>query len=544
MDIHTTDLLIIGSGLAGIASALKAEKSGLRVLSVGKFAIGMGTNSALSAGAFTVANSRFSKEEHLQATLAAGKGLNRVHLVKVLVEQGPDAVQGLADYGVPLAEGRLGYVVRRPAGSSQVPGVLLMKGLAERLRQSSVTLLPGLTVFDLILEGGQVQGAFGFLRNGTPCLIRSKAVILAGGGAGGIFRRSDNQRGTSGDGYLLALEAGLPLWDLEFVQFYPVVLAEPRLSTFMLYPPYLKEMRLLNERGDNIWESLAIRKDLNEAIVTHRDALSIALYEASAQGDVFADLTQVPEERWNHYPLNFLRKSKFPFRERPVLVSPAVHFFMGGVEIDEKGKTALPGLFAAGEAAWGVHGANRLGGNALTECAVFGRLAADGAVNYIREKREEREVSPESLEALQRKWERKAAGYLRKKRGSFGHPRDLLRELKDLVWRFAGPSREDKSLKEGLEGLNHLKRKAENLSPATVDALFDRKRLKNGMLLMEAILRGSLLRQESRGSFFRKDFPNQDDPNWRRSSCYRLNKGEIEITHRPVDPGAGKEHGN
>ena len=123
---------------------------------------------------------------------------------------------------------------------------------------------------------------------------------------------------------------------------------------------------------------------MNQVILDQRDRLSIFLYEASQNGDVYFDLTRVPEEEWERYPLNFLKKSKFPFRERPFLISPAVHFFMGGVEIDEEGRTALPGLFAAGEVAWGVHGANRHGGNALTECAVFGIAAGRSAVEYVR----------------------------------------------------------------------------------------------------------------------------------------------------------------
>jgi aspartate oxidase len=205
-------------------------------------------------------------------------------------------------------------------------------------------------------------------------LIQSRAVILSAGGAGAIYRRNDNQRSILGDGYALALRAGLPLFDLEFVQFYPFVLGEPRLSSFLLYPPYSKEVRLFNEKGEDLLEQFSFRGDLNQAIVAQRDRLSIALYHASQNGDVFFDLTQVPEGEWEHYPLNFLKKSKFPFRDRPFLVSPAVHFFMGGVEIDEKAATSLPGLFAAGEVVWGIHGANRLGGNALTECAVFGAI--------------------------------------------------------------------------------------------------------------------------------------------------------------------------
>jgi succinate dehydrogenase/fumarate reductase flavoprotein subunit len=531
MEELTTDILVIGSGLAGLLSALEAERAGLRVLMVGKFAIGMGTNTSLANGAFTASNSHFSKEDHLQATLESGKGLNQVRLVNTLVEKGPDAIKRLRDYGAPILEKGMGYIMDRPEGSSQLPGVLLIKPLVERLKSSSIKVLPGLVIFDLVIEEGRVQGAFGFLKDGKPCLIQSRAVMLSTGGAGAIYRRNDNQRSILGDGYALALRAGLPLFDLEFVQFYPFALGEPRLSSFLLYPPYPKEVRLFDEKGEDLLERFNLRGDLNRAIIVQRDRLSIALYSATQNGDVFFDLTQVPREKWEYYPLNFLKKSKFPFHERPFLISPAVHFFMGGLEIDEKAATSLPGLFAAGEVVWGIHGANRLGGNALTECAVFGVIGGQSAAEYVRQKEREQEPSNLFSENLMKKWDRKVRSYLRKRRGTFDPPRDLLKELKDLAWRYASPVREEESLKEGLGRLASIERRIERVYPATLKDLFKKRDLENVALLLKAILQGSLLRTESRGSFFRKDFPNQDDTNWLKNTCYHLKKGEIEITH-------------
>ncbi len=533
MEEFSTDILVVGSGLAGMVSALEAERADLQVFIVGKFTIGMGTNTSMANGAFTAANSRFSKEDHLQATLESGRGLSHLKLAKTLVENAPDAIGRLRDYGVPMVERGIGYAVDRPKGSSQLPGVLLTKALVERLRKSSIRLLPGLVIFDLVIEEGEVRGAFGFFRDGKPYLIKSRAVILAAGGAGAIYRRNDNQKSIHGDGYALALRAGLPLLDLEFVQFYPLVLAEPRLSSFILFPPYPKEIRLVNEKGEDLVERLGIRGDFNQAVIDQRDCLSIALYEASQKGDVYFDFTHVPEERWNHYPFNFLKKSKFPFHERPFLISPAVHFSMGGVEIDERGKTPLPGLFAAGEVAWGIHGANRLGGNALTECAVFGSIAGQSAAEYARMKANGEKQSTLS-EVLERRWERKAKGYIKKKRGTFDHPRELLKGLKDLAWKYAGPVREEGSLREGLDRLASLEERIEAVYPATLKDLFKKRDLENVAILLKAILKGSLLREESRGSFFRKDFPNQDDQNWMKNTCYRLEKGEFQITHRSV----------
>jgi succinate dehydrogenase/fumarate reductase flavoprotein subunit len=534
MEHLSTDILVIGSGLAGMVSALEAERLGLKALMVGKFAIGMGTNSSMANGAFAGATSRFPKEDHLKVSLESGRGLNCIPLVQTLVEKAPDAIEMLRNFGVPMVEKKREYVIDRPEGSSQLAGTLMVKALVERLKRSSMKLLPGMIVFDLVVEEGEVRGAFGFLKEGKPCLIQSKAVILAAGGAGAIYKRNDNQKSILGDGYALALRAGIPLFDLEFVQFYPLVLAEPRLSTLILLPPYPRGTRLFNEKGEDLFGKPDVGEDLNQAVISQRDRLSLALHEASEKGDIYLDLTQVPQEEWRHYPLNFLRKSKFPFHERPFLVSPAVHFFMGGIEIDEHGRTVLPGLFAAGEVVWGIHGANRLGGNALTECAVFGVTSGRSATEYVYQKGEGQGSSAVLSETSMGRWERKAKNYVKKRKGPFDPPKGLLKNLKELAWKYAGPVREESLMKEGVSQLASLEKKIERLYPATVKDLFGRRDLENAALVLKAILQGSILREESRGAFYRKDFPEQDDPDWMKNTCCRLVKGELEITHRPI----------
>jgi succinate dehydrogenase/fumarate reductase flavoprotein subunit len=538
MDELSADILVIGSGLAGMVAALEAEESGLKVALVGKIAIGLGTNSSISGGGFMAAGSKFSEEDHLRATLESGKGLSELKLVKILVENGPRAIETLRNYGVPFVERRIGYRVDRPEGSSQASGILLARALRERLKQNSIQTIPGLTLFDLVVEEGEARGAFGFFRDGKPCLIHSKAVILAAGGAGAIYRRNDNQKSILGDGYGLALRAGLSLLDLEFVQFYPFVLAEPRLSTFILYTPFPKEARVFNEKGEDLLAALGVHGDLNQAVLSERDRISVHLYEASRTGDVYFDYTQVPNERWERFPLNFLKRSRFQFRERPFLVSPAAHFFMGGIQIDGEAKTAIPGLFAAGEVAWGIHGANRHGGNALTECTVFGTLASQSAVAFVREKERGQTQPTVHTEAVSKKWERRAKGYLRKRRGVFDHPRDLLKGLRSLTWRSIGPVREESTLREGLDLLASVEERAERIYAATVRDLFRKRELENAVLITKAILRGSLLREESRGAFCRKDFPRQDDQAWLKHTCYRLHKGKLEITHLPITPSS------
>ena len=199
--------------------------------------------------------------------------------------------------------------------------------------------------------------------------------------------------------------------------------------------------------------------------------------------------------------------------------------------MDEKAATSLPGLFAAGEVAWGIHGADRIGGNALAECAVFGTIGGQSAAEYVRQKEGTQRPFHLFSENLVKKWDRKVRSYLRKRRGTFDRPRDILKELKNLAWRCAGPVREEESLKEGVDQLASIRKRIEEVYPATLGDLFKRRDLENVALLLKAILEGSLLRRESRGTFFRKDFPNQDDQNWLKNTCYRIEKGELRISH-------------
>ena len=173
----------------------------------------------------------------------------------------------------------------------------------------------------------------------------------------------------------------------------------------------------------------------------------------------------------------------------------------------------------------------RLAGAIVVAGALMSVVGGQAAAEYVRQK--EQEQGPFNLfsESFIKKWDRKVRSYLRKRRGTFARPKDLLKELKDLAWRYASPERTEGSLKEGLDRLAVLERRIEKVYPATLKDLFQRRNLENAVLLLKAILKGSLLRTESRGSFFRQDFPDQDDRNWLKHTCYRLVKGELQITH-------------
>jgi succinate dehydrogenase/fumarate reductase flavoprotein subunit len=528
MEEVTTDILIIGSGLAGTVAALEAAKFDSKIILVSKIGIGMGTNSALAHGAFLAAGPNFPIEEHIGLTLGAGRGLNHTGLVKLMAEESQNALKSLEDFGVSFVRTGITSVVDRRSEIRQITGVFLMRKLKETLGKREIIFGQGLKILDLIIQDGEAKGAIGFSRDGKPILISSKATILATGGGGAIYSRHTNQQTIFGDGYLLALKIGLPVIDLEFVQFFPFSCAEPGLATFIFYPWYPPELSLFSAKGENLFKKFGIESDLNRAIITERDRLCILAYEEDRNGGIYCDLTEVPEKKWVHHPLNLLTKRRFDFRRRPFRVAPAAHFFMGGVEINERAETQIRGLFAAGEITWGIHGANRLGGNALTECAVFGRIAGQSASEHIQTR---------NLKIDKSNLRERMGNYINSRIGSpVGDPRQISRSLRELAWKFIGLVRTESSLREGLRQLERLEGKIGALSSGGPTGMLRKKEIENICLLIKAILKGSLLREESRGSFYRCDFPTQDDKNWLKNTYYWLNETgrDFTITHRPV----------
>ena len=379
-------VIIIGAGLAGLTAAHAAAKQGATVLVVDRGPIGIGTNSALANGFFAGPSEKYSPEDYIRDTLRAGRGLNRESMVRLVAREAPSAFQRLRSTGVLLKERGAQRAVVSPE-PSVIPGVALMRKLADLVKDlEGVHVLPGFQVTGLPCHNGRVCGVRGFNRMGEEMDIEAAAVVLAAGGAGAIYRRHDNQKKILGQGYALAARAGLELWDMEFVQFYPLVLADPRLPALIVYPPFAREAKLVDSSGRSILEKHGLG-DVNDAIVRKRDSFSALLFEEAQAGGVFLDLREVPASAWDVHPLAIFKKLRFNFREKPVAVAPAVHFTMGGLRTGETCETDIGGLFACGEILWGLHGANRMGGNALTECvvsgAVAGRAAAERALGEM-----------------------------------------------------------------------------------------------------------------------------------------------------------------
>jgi succinate dehydrogenase/fumarate reductase flavoprotein subunit len=517
-------VLIIGAGLAGMVAALEARKAGAGVLLVDRGIPGTGTNSVLANGNFAITSASRTAGDYIRDVTEIGKGINRLTYVKQVAEGASGIVAFLRDLGLELVESA-GVCFIRASSPEIIPGVTLVRKLAEEVRSSGgIETLTGFHVTELLRDGGRIQGVRGFDKGGREMALHAPAVILACGGAGAVYGRNDNARTILGQGYHLAARAGLELRDMEFIQCYPIVIAEPGLPSMMIYPPYPDEGKLLNAAGEDVVGKHGLG-NINAAIMTKRDTFSALLMEESRKGPVVMDLRKVPESAWQKHPLSLLGRLHFDARRKPVRVAPAVHFCMGGVAIDGEGRTALDGLYACGEMVWGLHGANRMGGNALTECVVSGTMAGCGAARFAR--------SVRSFGAGRRETTAAAASGSKGRKTDF---RQLRQSIARVAWEFAGVVRSRDGIREGLVKIDGIERALGESAAEDPAERIAREDMISAAFAVRTILEASLGREESRGTFIRSDFPLQDDLNGLKNSvCTRdETRGRVHVRFEEV----------
>ncbi|MCU0580198.1 MAG: FAD-dependent oxidoreductase [Desulfobacterota bacterium] len=500
------DVLIIGAGLAGMMAAWAAGQEGARVLLLDRSSLGMGTNSALSNAVLAAPTAAYPPEQYVRDTWEIGRRINRKSWVSRVAQEAPGAIERLLACGLEAQSSRDTYAILSPDPRA-IPGVHLVRRVADRVKQAEhLHIDTGFYVTEILVEEGRAAGVQGLDTRGQETRLSAGAVILAAGGAGAVYHRNDNQKSTLGQGYALAARAGLALWDMEFVQFFPLVLAEPRLPSLILYPPLPREVRLVDARGQDL-SFIHGAGSLGEAIMEKRDEFSAALYERlETAGPVFLDFRSVPASWWDRHPLKGMTRLAFDFRRTPVAIAPAAHFFMGGVRIDGQGETDLPGLFACGEMVWGLHGANRRGGNALTECLVSGWLAGSSAARRSGGQR----TSAPATESLLPKYapvsSLESIGKFRKR-------------LKAAAWGKAGVVRTAEGLRTGLAEIGELEQGLADLQASNPQEKIWLHDLRGATMAVRAVLTAGLNRKESRGSFIRKDFPEEDNGRWLKNSC-------------------------
>lgn len=355
-----------------------------------------------------------------------------------------------------------------------------------------------ITAVSLLVSGGTIGGCVGVTAEGKTVVIRAAAVVLCSGGASALYRFHDNPVFNIGDGYAMASAAGAAMKDMEFVQFYPLVIHAPRLPRIIAPPSLADKGRIVNDAGEDIVEKYGLA-DLRPVAMRGRDKLSIAIYKEMMKGQkVYVDARAI---RSSDSSLEFSAVETMRFLEAryrslnglfPVI--PCAHFTIGGVVIDGEGRTSCEGLFAAGEAACGVHGANRMGGNALTETLVFGYRAGHGAAAFAQENKQKRTGHGEPeylLKSRKNDW----AG----KHGA----RAALAVLRDAMWEHCGPVRHSAGLAAGLEKVATLKE--EGIHSDEPRGLAFSCAVRNSLDTATMIIEGALKRKESLGAHCRED---------------------------------------
>lgn len=511
------EVVVIGGGGAGLIAALEARRAGAEVLLLNKSQRGASCTS-LSFGAFRVARSDEEREEHFAQSIIAGKFLNEKKLLKILVDQAFDRVRSLEEYGVPLLfEAPYFYIL----GNAPFYGLKMTSALQEAAKELGVIFMEHTVALDLLKADSTVCGVLAY-NTGQDILfvISARAVVLATGGAGALYPLHDNSPRTTGDGFALAARAGAVLRDMEFVQFYPLGLVEGDIFRCIV-PPFLGDSApIRNALGENILVKYRIEE--RPAAVKARDSLSQAMFREIMEGRGFGpyleiDLTKVSEKEWDqNRQLRQYKKilqEKYPGLERPLKIAPVCHHFMGGVVIDETCRTNLQGLYAAGEVTGGLHGANRMGGNALSECVVFGSIAGSQAAQYAaRSKGYQIESSMiTNAEILLTNWREKTPDPSKSLR-------ELKRRLAQIMFAKVGIIRNGEQLEKARREVESLAEEAQTrMCCQKPRDILQAIEMINLITTARLVLHRALMRTESRGSHYREDYPETDENSWRIS---------------------------
>ncbi|MFC1864553.1 FAD-binding protein [Chloroflexota bacterium] len=527
-----TDVLVLGSGGAGLRAAIEARKHGVNVLLVSKSRIGMGNNTAISGSGIAAGTGwrepTDSPETHFKDTIIAGRYISNQRLVEVMTQRSGQQVLDLESFGVKFRkrEGAFhmalmaGHTYPRNAFGDKGIGVDLTLPLRDYAASKGVELMEGVLITKLLTTGKAVVGAIGIDEAGEVYNFNAKSTILATGGAGHVYLRTSNAVGSTGDGFMLAYDVGVPMVDMEFVQF---TMSGPNTEMFCAREGAV----IRNSLGENILEKYGI----SDPVKMTRDAVSRAVMTEILEGrssdgmTLTLDTTPISDERFE--ALRALLPKDTPKDKRNFSVGLNSHFFMGGARINENTETCLDRLYAAGEVCGGINGVNRLGGNALAETFVFGQIAGERAAQRALGMEKGAAASSEVSAEVERI----------RKLGSAGgeNVEELQRLLKTTMWNKAAIIRNEKELKEALEEIASLKERLHAVSLGSYRELNNTIRLGNMLVVSEIVVRAALLRTESRGAHYRSDYPEENNREWLKNIVISKKNGEMSLSTVPVD---------
>jgi succinate dehydrogenase/fumarate reductase flavoprotein subunit len=404
-----TDVLIIGSGGAGMYAAIEAARSGCDVLLADRSLIGRGGATVMAQMTVAVALGSETPDHwshHYDDTLEAGRGLCDERLAGLLCEEGPECIREMDEWGVGWAR-KDGRITQAFAPGHDRPRCVYVDFLntgpaVSKTLRHAVTRTKGirkagdLLMVDLVLVDGEVAGAVALhLASGAPVTIAAKATIIAAGGLTRLYRRNSASANMGGDGYALALRAGAPLIDMEFVQFFPIGHLAPRLIGMdpIMWDPFRYKLggRLLNRAGEEFTARYGVSEDgryvITRDLATYAIVKEVEAGRGSPHGGAYLSFQHCSEAELSAAfgpVIDRLARNNIDLTKMPIEVAPIAHYHMGGVVADERMATELPGLLVAGEAVGGANGANRLSGNAITEALVFGRRAGRSAAERVK----------------------------------------------------------------------------------------------------------------------------------------------------------------
>ena len=574
-------MLVVGAGGAGLRAAIEAQAKGAKVGLVCKSLLGK-AHTVMAEGGVAASLGNVDPEDtwqtHFRDTMVGGKLLNNPRMAELHAQESPDRVRELEYWGAVFdrtGDGRIsqrafgGHTYKRLAHIGDRTGLEMIRTLQDRAVASGIDVFMEVTITRIIAGPEGTAGAFGYRRTtGAPVLFPAKAVVLATGGIGKAYTITSNSWEYSGDGHALAYEAGAELIDMEFVQFHP---------TGMVWPPGVKGLLvteavrgeggiLRNKDGERfmwkylpedrrneyaatdeeakLWVEAASKGQTVDARrppeLSTRDNVSRAIYtevregRGTAHGGVFLDISYLPPDHVRRKLPSmydqFKELADVDITTGPMEVGPTTHYVMGGIRVDaETGESTVPGLFAAGEAAGGMHGANRLGGNSLSDLLVFGARTGAGAAPHAGKRQDPPYVDPVPVHEATRELD----GPL--ERGSGEDPYQLQREMQDVMQRLVGIFRVEADLQEAIGELAKLRARVPSLA-VSGGRVFNPGwnlcfELRNLLIVSEAITRSALQRTESRGAHSRLDFPETDQAGWggRNGVVRRRPDGSMEV---------------
>jgi len=557
-----TDVLVIGAGGAGSRAAIEASKNNVHVILLSKELLGK-AHTCMAEGGYNAPLANVDPadkwEVHFKDTVLGGAWLNNQRLAEILVKEAGDRIFDLEEYGAVFDRTPEGKIMQRPFGkqtyrrtcyAADRTGHELMATLVEEVRRRDIDVLDEIFVTSLLTSEGKVAGAVAIdYKTGNFLVFRAKAIVLASGGAGRLYKITTNAAQDTGDGYASAYRVGANLIDMEMVQFHPTGMVYPESHRGQLVTEAVRgEGGLLfninRERFMQRYEP-KLMELAGRDLVARSIATEILEGRGTPQGGVYLDVSHLPanviEERLPSMLKQFLDVD-VDMRKEPMQVAPTAHHFMGGVMINENAETNIHGLYAAGEITGGVHGGNRLGGNALADTQVFGKRAGEKASKQALQT----QLPPVDRKQINSEI-RKAKSILKRKDGV--RPVEIKSKLASLMWDKVGIFRTGKELQEAIVEIERIREKElQRLYIMDSKTRYNREwiealEVENLVTVAEMVAKAALMREESRGAHFRRDFPKTDNQNWFSNIVIRQERGEMTFKKASIVTTSMKPEG-